>query len=166
MPDREKSTAPPPPTEAQVRHALAVIAKAPPAVFIAEHALRARFSAALALMAQAVVVFDEVRATGEQDTLEAEGRLGDADLIGRAWEVADDLRSELAKWSRAVTDWHEVREVNLSAFRTAIAESDSMASSTTSRSPPPSKPGGPATAAAAPSSPPVPAGVAPAAPAL
>jgi hypothetical protein len=111
--------------EDQVRHALAVIAKAPPAVFIAKHALRSRFSAALALVAQAITVFDEVRATGDQKDLEADGRLGDADLTGRAWEAADDLRGDLAQWSRVLTDWHEVREVSLSAFRTAVADSDS-----------------------------------------
>lgn len=111
--------------EDQVRHALAVIAKAPPAVFVAEHAHRARFSAALALVAQAITIFDEVHATGDQDELEAEGRLGDADLTGHAWEAADDLRSLMPKWSRVLTDWHETRDVNLSAFRTAIAEEDS-----------------------------------------
>lgn len=126
MPQRtRKSTAsPPPPTEDQVRHALAVIGKAPPAVLIPEHALRSRFSVALALVAQAVTVFDEVRASGDQDALEAEGRLGDADLIGHAWEAGDDLRGDLAKWSRALTDWHEVRETALLAFRGAIADAD------------------------------------------
>lgn len=125
MPDREQSNAPPPPTENQVRHALAVIAKAPPAVFIAEHALRARFSAAIALVAQAVVILDEVHASGDQHALEAEGRLGDADLTGHAWEAADDLRSLLPRWSSMLNDWHDTRDVHLSAFRTSIAEEDS-----------------------------------------
>jgi hypothetical protein len=129
MPDREKCTAPPthtPPTEDQIRHALRVIAKAPPAVFIAEHALRARFSAAISLVAQAVVIFDEVRASGDQETLEAEGRLGDADLTGHGWEAGDDLRSLLPRWSSMLDDWHETRDIHVSAFRTAIEEDDSL----------------------------------------
>lgn len=127
MPQRKrKSTAstPTPPTEESVRHALDVIAKAPPAVFVAEHALRARFSAALALVAQAIVILDEVHASGDQHALEADGRLGDADLTGHAWEAADDLRSLLPRWSQMLTDWHEVRDVHLSAFRTDIEEED------------------------------------------
>jgi hypothetical protein len=128
MPQRKRKSTPPtptPPTDDQVRHALAVIAKAPPAVFIAEHPLRARFSAAIALVAQAVVILDEVRASGEQDALETEGRLGDADLTGHAWEAADDLRSLLPRWSSMLNDWHETRDVHVSAFRTALADSDS-----------------------------------------
>lgn len=128
MADRGKCTAPPPhtpPTEDQVRHALAVIAKAPPAVLIAEHPLRARFSAAIALVAQAVVIFDEVRASGDQNALKAEGRLGDADLTGHAWEAGDDLRDLLPRWSSMLTDWHDTRDMHVSAFRTAIEEEDS-----------------------------------------
>jgi hypothetical protein len=129
MPERRKKSTPPPhtpPTEDQARHALAVIAKAPPAVLIAEHPLRARFSAAIALVAQAVVIFDEVRASGDQNALEAEGRLGDADLTGHAWEAGDDLRSLLPRWSSMLDDWHDTRDLHLSAFRTAIEEEDSV----------------------------------------
>lgn len=83
--------------EDQARTALAAIKAAPRGAFTATEERRARWSAAVSLLAQAVAVFAEVAASGDYEALEVKGLLGDSALVSEASAAAHDLRDDLAR---------------------------------------------------------------------
>ena len=80
----------------QAAAALDRLKSAPPAVFAASGERQARWSAAVAHLAQAIAIFAEVAVSGDADALEADGRLGDANLVTCAQEAVSDMRADFA----------------------------------------------------------------------